>query len=156
MNIVLLQADEIAADGRVQLTDHRALHIRTVLRVEPGQEIRVGILDGPKGIGRIERSDDTLVQLECRFEDAALEDSALGEHALPRGLRDDLPLIDLMLALPRPKVIKRLWAQLAALGVGRIILTNAAKVERNAHPLREDHGQYANGCNVDCTYQSQS
>jgi RsmE family RNA methyltransferase len=40
------------------------------------------------------------------------------------------PAIDLLLAMPRPKVLKRLWAQFAALGVGRIILTNAEKVER--------------------------
>jgi 16S rRNA (uracil1498-N3)-methyltransferase len=41
------------------------------------------------------------------------------------------PRVDLLLALPRPKVLRRLWAQLAALGVGRVILTNAARVERN-------------------------
>jgi len=35
------------------------------------------------------------------------------------------------MALPRPKVMRRLWSQLAALGVGRIILTNAARVERD-------------------------
>jgi RsmE family RNA methyltransferase len=42
-----------------------------------------------------------------------------------------VPDVDLLLALPRPKVMRRLWAQLAAMGVGRIILTNAARVERN-------------------------
>jgi 16S rRNA (uracil1498-N3)-methyltransferase len=41
------------------------------------------------------------------------------------------PAIDLLLAVPRPKVMRRLWPQIAALGVGRIILTNAEKVERN-------------------------
>jgi len=41
------------------------------------------------------------------------------------------PLVDLLLALPRPKVMRRLWAQIAALGVGQIILTNAARVERH-------------------------
>jgi RsmE family RNA methyltransferase len=41
------------------------------------------------------------------------------------------PRVDLLLALPRPKVIRRLWAQLAALGVGRVMLTNAERVERN-------------------------
>ena len=40
-------------------------------------------------------------------------------------------LIDLLLAVPRPKVMRRLWAQIAALGVGQIILTNAERVERN-------------------------
>jgi RsmE family RNA methyltransferase len=41
------------------------------------------------------------------------------------------PRVDLLLALPRPKVMQRLWAQLAALGVGQIMLTNAARVERH-------------------------
>ena len=41
------------------------------------------------------------------------------------------PRVDLLLALPRPKVLKRLWAQIAAVGVGHIVLTNAARVERN-------------------------
>ena len=31
---------------------------------------------------------------------------------------------------PRPKVLKRMWAQLSALGVGRIVLLRAEKVER--------------------------
>jgi len=40
------------------------------------------------------------------------------------------PRVDLLLAVPRPKVMRRLWAQLAALGVSRVILTNAERVER--------------------------
>jgi RsmE family RNA methyltransferase len=39
--------------------------------------------------------------------------------------------VDVLLALPRPKVLRRLWAQIAALGVGRIVLTNAERVERH-------------------------
>jgi RsmE family RNA methyltransferase len=51
------------------------------------------------------------------------------------------PPVDLLLALPRPKVMRRLWSQLAAIGVGRIILTNAERVERNyfdSHVLAPD------------------
>ena len=33
--------------------------------------------------------------------------------------------------LPLPQVLRRLWAQIAALGVGQVILTNAEKVERD-------------------------
>jgi RsmE family RNA methyltransferase len=50
------------------------------------------------------------------------------------------PRVDLLLALPRPKVLRRLWAQLAALGIGQIVLTNAERVERNyfdTHVLTE-------------------
>jgi RsmE family RNA methyltransferase len=53
----------------------------------------------------------------------------------------ETPAVDLLLATPRPKVLRRLWAQLAALGVGRIMLVNAERVERNyfdTHWLRAD------------------
>ena len=43
--------------------------------------------------------------------------------------------------MPRPKVLRRLWAQLAAIGVSRIALVNAESVERNyfdTHWLRPD------------------
>jgi RsmE family RNA methyltransferase len=40
------------------------------------------------------------------------------------------PWIDLVLAPPRPRVLKRLLPQLTALGVGKIVLTGAEKVEK--------------------------
>jgi len=93
----------------------QARHARDVLRVVPGQDLRIGIVDGPRGMGRVLRADAEAVELECMLD----TDPA------------PVPDVDLLLALPRPKVMRRLWAQLAALGVGRIILTNAARVERN-------------------------
>ena len=80
-----------------------------------GQDVRVGVIDGPRGTGRVTRVDEAGVELACTLE------------ATP----PPEPDVDLLLALPRPKVMRRLWAQLAAMGVGRIILTNAARVERN-------------------------
>jgi len=106
------------------LSDARASHLLNVLRVTPGQEIRVGLLDGPLGVGIVERAGDGIVTLRCTFE----------THAPP------IPRVDVLLALPRPKVMRRLWAQLAALGVGQIILTNAERVERHyfdTHVLSE-------------------
>lgn len=115
MNWILLEPGEVAPDGRVRLAGARADHVRQTLRAEPGRTIRVGVLDGPLGAAEIEAIDPEAVRLKCAFEDAPP----------PR------PPLDILLALPRPKVLKRLWAPLASLGVGRIILTNAAKVERN-------------------------
>ena len=86
-----------------------------VLKVTPGHQVRVGVLDGPCGVGAVQSIADGTVALRCAF-DAAVP---------PR------PRVDVLLALPRPKVMRRLWAQLAALGVGQIILTNAERVERN-------------------------
>jgi len=115
VNLVLLQADELGDDGRVRLTGSRAVHIIRVLRAGVGRVIRVGLLNGPRGSGWIERVDDATVDLLCRLDPAP---------PAP-------PFLSVILALPRPKVMKRLWAQLAAIGLQRIILTNAAKVERS-------------------------
>jgi RsmE family RNA methyltransferase len=114
MNLILLEERE-RGDACVTLTDIRATHLLTVLRVTPGHTVRVGVIDGPLGTGTIESAGDGRVTMRCVFE----------AEAPPR------PRVDVLLALPRPKVMRRLWAQLAALGVGRIILTNASRVERD-------------------------
>src|SRR3954470_2274457 len=115
MNLVLVERDEISATGEVTLSGPRAAHLLNVLRVEPGDGVRVGVVDGPCGVATVRAIEDGGVRLSCVFDSATP----------PR------PSVDLLLAVPRPKVMRRLWAQIAALGVGRIILTNAEKVERN-------------------------
>ena len=126
VNLILLEPGEVDAQGRVVLSDQRAVHLRDVLRAVPGGSVRCGVVDGPQGLARIETVSESQVVLQC----------VLDQEAPPA------PRVDLLLALPRPKVMNRLWAQLAAMGVDRIILTNACKVERvyfDTHVLREDH-----------------
>lgn len=123
MNLLLLEAAQLRGT-RAVLSPLQTRHARDVLRVMPGQDLRVGMLDGPRGVGRVVHAGDS-VELECTFESAP----------------PPIPDVDLLLALPRPKVMRRLWAQLAALGVGHIVLTNAARVERNyfdTHVLQPD------------------
>src|SRR4030095_1552218 len=79
---------------------------------------------GPLGAGTVETADDGRVTLHCSFE----------------ANTPATPCVDLLLAVPLPKVMRRLWAQLAALGVGQIVLTNAERVERpyfDTHVLDE-------------------
>jgi len=124
VNLILLEPDE-AAPAAVALTDHRARHLIDVLAVTPGQTVRLGIVDGPLGTGTVVGVGDRRVDLQCVFDAAA---------PAP-------PPIDLLLALPRPKVMRRLWAQLAALGVRHVVLANAERVERNyfdTHVLQPD------------------
>lgn len=123
MNLLLLDAREVAADGTVCLDDRRADHVVRVLKAAPGDRLRVGLIDGAAGSGVVTGISPGQVHLRCEF----------GAAPAP-------PAVDLLLALPRPKVLRRLWPQLAAIGVGRIILTNAARVERNyfdTHLLEE-------------------
>ena len=115
MNLILLEASEIRPDGTARVGDARAAHVRRILKSSPGHQLRIGIIDGPLGTATITAVADDAVHLECQLTDG-----------IP-----PIPPVDLLLALPRPKVMRRLWAQLAALGVGRIVLTNAEKVERD-------------------------
>jgi RsmE family RNA methyltransferase len=115
VNLIILEPGEASDSGDVSLSGARAAHLLNVLKVAPGQQVRVGILDGPCGVGAVQSVGDGTVELRCAFEAAA----------------PSRPRVDLLLALPRPKVMRRLWAQIAALGVGQIILTNAERVERN-------------------------
>jgi RsmE family RNA methyltransferase len=115
VNLILLDERDRIESSCVSLSDARAAHLVSVLRVTPGQTVRIGLLDGPFGLGTIESACDGRVTMRCMFE----------SETPPR------PRVDVLLALPRPKVMRRLWAQLASLGVGQIILTNAERVERH-------------------------
>jgi RsmE family RNA methyltransferase len=115
VNLIMLEAGEVSDVGDVHLSGTRAAHLVSVLRVAPGRTVRVGVLDGPFGVGEVQSVAGGAVDLRCAFETDV----------------PSPPRVDLLLALPRPKVMQRLWAQIAALGVGQIVLTNAERVERN-------------------------
>lgn len=115
VNLILLHPGDVDAAGLARLADARATHIARVLNAVPGQQVRIGLADGPFGVGTVTSVEGEAVSLRCVFEAEA--------PARPR--------VDLLLALPRPKVMRRLWSQLAALGVGQILVTNAARVERH-------------------------
>ena len=115
MNRILFKAEEIGEKGTVRLSGARAKHVLEVLHGKPGQKIRIGVVDGNQGGGMIEEAGKGFVMLRCALD----------------GEVPPVPMVDLLLAMPRPKVMKRLWAQITAMGVGRVVVVNAEKVERN-------------------------
>ena len=115
MNFILLEPGEIDRDAHATLTGRRAEHITRVLQSKHGDELRVAMLDGPRG---------TAIVGSVSEESVALDHFHWNEMLPPTGL-------SMILALPRPKVLKRLWGPLASLGIDRIVLVNAEKVERN-------------------------
>lgn len=117
MNIILVEAKEIQRNC-VHLGDHRAEHIVKVLRAEVGDRVKVGCIDGPLGAGEIvsiKKKYPFQVELEVELSDP------------PRSR----PHLDLILALPRPIMLKRILSQITALGVGTIHLINAKRVEKS-------------------------
>lgn len=126
MNCVLLKEGEIDGRGRVCLDDYRARHALEILKAEPGRTIRIGVIDGPRGEGTVIETGESSITLECSLE-----------KSIPKR-----PGIDVILALPRPKVMVRLWGALVSMGVDNVVLTGAAKVEKNyfaTHWLEREH-----------------
>lgn len=124
MNLILLHPDEVN-DARAVLSDARARHIRKVLKAEPGKGLRIGMLNGSFGTGVVKALDSGAVELQCSFD----------PEPPPK------PRVDVLMAMPRPKVLKRMWAQLAALGVGKVVLLRSEKVERyyfDSHVIEPD------------------
>jgi RsmE family RNA methyltransferase len=115
VNLILLERDELRHDSTARLTGVRAAHVRDVLGAVPGETLRIGVINGSRGTATVETIEDEGVLVRCSLNEAATGRSP----------------IDLLLALPRPKVMRRLFAQCAALGVDRLMLTNASRVERD-------------------------
>ena len=114
MNLVLLHPDDFVAESRVRLTGRRLEHVANVHRATIGDSLTVGLENGRIGRGVLARLDD------------ALELDVTLDHDPP----EKLPLT-LVLALPRPKVLNRVIAGATSLGVNRIILFNAWRVEKS-------------------------
>lgn len=117
MNRILFEPSEIS-DGLAVFGGARARHVAEVLHGEPGQIMKTGVIDGPVGSSVIESLEKT--------EDGYLVTARVDHAQTAPGT-----WVDIILAPPRPRAMKRLLPQLAAMGVGRIILTGAKKVEKD-------------------------
>lgn len=119
MNLVLLGPEELegeaSGEARVRLEGRRFRHVRDVHRASEGDVLRVGVLGGGVGVGRIEAlAGDRLEMLVT----------------IDREPPDALP-VTLVLALPRPLVLKRVVLHATSLGVKRIALIHSNRVEKS-------------------------
>ncbi|MFA5145840.1 MAG: 16S rRNA (uracil(1498)-N(3))-methyltransferase [Candidatus Omnitrophota bacterium] len=126
MNLILLSKDDFIDPGRrVRLTGRRHKHIREILKSSIGDELCVGLLGDRIGKGRVLAIDDKAVEMEISLETDP-----------PRPVP-----ITLVLALPRPIVLKRVLSHVTALGIKKIILIQTERVEKsywNSPALKEE------------------
>jgi len=115
MNLILLEPGDYVRPQRARLTGKRCQHIREILDAAPGAKLRVGDVDGLMGVGEVLRCDTDAIELEV----------SLTQAPPPK-----LPLT-LILALPRPKMLRRIFRTVAELGVRELILINTYKVEKS-------------------------
>jgi RsmE family RNA methyltransferase len=115
VNLILLEQADLSPDGLFRLTGRRARHVREVHRAAVGEELVVGLLGGRMGKGKVVASSE-------------------GEVALQVSLDSEPPpplAIDLLLAMPRPKILRRVLQATASLGVKRLVLVNSFRVEKS-------------------------
>jgi RsmE family RNA methyltransferase len=115
MNQVLLEPEDLLEDGTARLTGRRLRHVLDVLRVAEGDVLRVGLLGGRIGTAEVLKVDGGELLVRPSFI----------EPPPPRAG------IDLLLAIPRPKALRKVLPAAASLGVDRIVLVNAARVEKS-------------------------
>ncbi|GLX16255.1 ribosomal RNA small subunit methyltransferase E [Pseudomonas straminea] len=115
MNLLLLEDGDFIAADRVRLSGRRLTHLNDVHRAENGDTLRVGRLGGQMGRGQLLQLDATSAELQVAFDQPP-------PAKLP---------ITLLLALPRPKMLKRVLQSVSAMGVPRLVLLNSYRVEKS-------------------------
>jgi 16S rRNA (uracil1498-N3)-methyltransferase len=116
MNLILIEPEEMQQHQiAVFHGDRRCRHLNRILRSKPGDMVRIGVINGPLGTGRILAISPKEVVIKADWQQ---------EAPAP-------PATDLILALPRPIMLRRILAQAAAMGVGQIFLLNACRVEKS-------------------------
>ena len=125
MNLILLHPNELVWQGdsnsRIEsaeavLKDRRFLHIQSVHKAEIGDLLRVGVINGSTGTGAVKRIDSNSITLNV----------ILHQH------EPSPPLpVTLILALPRPKMLRRILQSATSMGVKKIVLLNSYKVEKS-------------------------
>ena len=130
MNLLLLDSDQIHSSNasdlnesnlqasiQASITDARRLvHIQQHLKLQVGDSIKVGQKNGLKGTAVVAHIDDNILRLE--------------QIVLDQAPPAKLPLT-LIVALPRPKVLRRLVKDAVTLGVEQLILIHSYRVEKS-------------------------
>ena len=116
MNLLILEEQHFTSDTDAQIIGPRALHIHSVLRLGIGDKISLGRLNGFVGRGTISSSSKNLVEI-C--------DISLDTPPTP-----PLPLT-LILAMPRPQMLKRILQTTATMGVKKLCLIQTSRVEKS-------------------------
>jgi RsmE family RNA methyltransferase len=125
MNLIILYPEDFTSHNRVVLKNRRLEYIRSVHKVSVGKTLNVGMIQGKMGIGTVLCLDTTVCELEV---------------VLTKEPPAPLPCT-LVLALPRPKALKRILEYVAAMGVKKVIILETWRVEKsfwNSPVLLED------------------
>ncbi|PCI46825.1 MAG: 16S rRNA (uracil(1498)-N(3))-methyltransferase [Moraxellaceae bacterium] len=115
MNLVLIFESDFIRENTVRLKERRLEHIQNILQAEPGQTLKVGFLNGLIGLGKVTEITQQFVDLEVELYDNP-------PASIP---------ITAILALPRPKMVRRIIQNIASIGVKELYFINSYHVEKS-------------------------
>lgn len=115
MNLLLLTAADFVTPTTIELSDRRKDHLLQVHRAQTGDRVRVGLIDGLQGEALITAITEQRICLNVTLDKPS-------PPALP---------LTLIIALPRPKMLKRIFQTIATMGVKELILLNSYRVEKS-------------------------
>ena len=116
MNLILFDDEDCEKSQTIVLRDHRAEHIQKILKLDVAAKIRIGKINGAIGTAMIVKS---------AAEDVRLEIVELDTQPPPASR------VELILALPRPKSLKRCLRAIANLGIKSVHLIHSSKVDKS-------------------------
>ena len=115
MNLLLLEPADFIDPTTARITGRRHRHLQEILKTAPGETLRAGLVRGSLGSAELLSSDSL---------QAIFKVSLTAPPPPPSQLT-------LLLALPRPKVVRRLLQTVTTFGVKRIVLLNTARVDKS-------------------------
>ena len=115
MNIILLDSRQTETELWSITSTRQLEHLQQHLQIQVGDTLKVGIREGLRYLTEIVEISEKAVRLK-----------PLQEEAVP----EKLP-VTLIVALPRPKVLRRLIMDSVTLGVEKIILLHSYRVDKS-------------------------
>lgn len=115
MNLIILFESDFTDSVTAVLDDRRFTHVYNVQKPTLGDRLKVGLLNGNIGSGEVISLSDNKIALRVDLT-----------YSPPA----ELPLT-LLLALPRPKMLKRVLQTVSAMGVKKLYLINSYRVDKS-------------------------
>ncbi|KAJ1614750.1 transmembrane domain-containing protein [Cryptosporidium canis] len=163
MNLIIIDKKDINEDLTVELSSRQSNHCISVLEINIGSKLNVGVKNFGKGTATVTKikkgiENDGIIKYESISNCSNIEESYNQKNNKSRKsisvinylnnfnfkvtikldapihtgtYEHDYPLIDLLIALPRPKIFEKVLQNAVTLGVGRIIFVCTDKSEKS-------------------------
>jgi RsmE family RNA methyltransferase len=115
MNLLLLEENDFTAANQVTLIGRRLNHLLDIYKIQLGDTLKAGQINGKMGTAEVLEITPSSVKLKTNL-------TASPPTPLP---------VTMILALPRPKMLRRIFQTIATMGVKKLYLVNTWRVEKS-------------------------